>query len=55
MSSFTYTISSFDSITSGSGISPGNNQAFNVKIITSGFPTQYKYFKCKVLVGVNSD
>ena len=42
MSSFTYTISSYDNIL-------GNAVANNVKIVTSGFPTQYKYFKCQVV------
>ncbi len=40
--SFTYTITSRESTL-------GANQANNVKINVSGFPTQYKYFKCKVL------
>ena len=46
MTSFTYTITSFDSVINGAVVS---NQANNVKIITSGFSIQYKYFKCKVL------
>jgi hypothetical protein len=42
MNSFTYTISSTDNIL-------GLSQANNVKIKVDNFPTQYKYFKCKVI------
>ena len=42
MTSFTYTLTSYDNIL-------GINQANNVKISANGFPTEYKYFKCKVL------
>lgn len=42
MNSFTFNIHSYDNTL-------GVNSANNVKIIPSGFPTQYKYFKCKVL------
>lgn len=42
MNSFTYTISSIDNLL-------GGNQASNVQIYVSGLPTQYKYFKCRVL------
>jgi hypothetical protein len=42
MNPFTYTISSIDNIL-------GLSQANNVKIKVDNFPTQYKYFKCKVI------
>lgn len=42
MKPFTFNINSYDNML-------GQNSAHNVKIIASGFPTRYRYFKCKVL------
>jgi hypothetical protein len=42
MKSFTFNIHSYDNIL-------GVDSANNVKIVPFGFPTQYRYFKCKVL------